>query len=273
MRKIKMKNEKGFSLVESMITMGLFFIILGAVYMMVIHYAEVARTEHSRIRMQQESRFLMTNFTQELQDAGAVLTAIPTFVKDIEQVSFNGLYPLNQTDYPDGFIVAAGDPSGVTYLAEDYSLADAGNFLLVNTVYKITSPDYDATLEYELRPWKDGDKAIIVNKEGYMVFKIKEVGYNDDTTDNIEMRALPVYYSGLLNTQTSRESEARTYIDTNTGTDGITGNTGDPSYQFRSLLVPGYPPPNAIRRSNNPAIGPRHRYQGPCGRIARLQYC
>jgi hypothetical protein len=192
--------------------MGLFFIVLGSVYMMVVHYGDVSRTEHSRLRMQQESRYMMTNFTQELQDAGAVLTHI-TSARWGESAYFNGIYPLNQTDYPDGFIVAAGDPDGVTRLSENYSRGENGNFLTVETVYKTTSPDYDATKEYELKPWKAGDKAILINTQGFYVFEVKEVQYQDETNDIIEMREQPVYYSGLLNTFSSRNDTARTYTD------------------------------------------------------------
>ncbi|HLP61883.1 MAG TPA: prepilin-type N-terminal cleavage/methylation domain-containing protein [Candidatus Deferrimicrobium sp.] len=235
MKKIKMKNEQGFSLIETMITMALFFIVLGSVYTMVIHYGNVSRTENSRIRMQQESRYMMTNFTQEIQDAGAVLTAIPTFVKDVKNISFNGIYPLNQTDYPDGFIVASGDPDGVTYLDQAYSKAANGYFMTVKTVYKTSSAEYDPTKEYELRPWKPGDKAMLVNDDGYFIFRVKAVTYNTDSTDTIEMRDLPVYYSGLLHTQTSRSTGFRTYIDQNTGPSAITGN--NVTYQEGSAVI------------------------------------
>lgn len=229
MSEIKMKNEKGFSLVETMVTMALFFVVLGSVYSMVIHYGNVSRTENSRIRMQQESRYMMTNFTQEIQDAGAVLTAM-----GLERpIIFNGVYPLNQTDYPDGFIVASGDPDGVTRLAEDYSFADDSYYLTVDTVIKTTSAGYNPAKEYEFRAWKPGDKAILVNQNGYLIFKVKTVTYNTNDTDIIEMREQPVYYSGLLYTQSSRSAGARLYTDT-LGS-GVKGN--DVTYPAKSAVI------------------------------------
>ena len=228
MSKRKIKNEEGFSLVETMITMALFFVVLGSVYTMVVHYGNVSRTENSRIRMQQESRYLMTNFTQEIQDAGAIITE--EGAKNGNKLIFNGIYPLNQTDYPDGFIVASGDPDAITHVAEDYSLADDGYYLKVDT---ITSPNYDPTKEYQFRDWKVGDKAILINESGYIVFKVKSVTHDTDMADIIEMRDQLVYYSGLLNTQSSRSTGYRIYSDTLGG--GVKGD--DVTYQKKSPVI------------------------------------
>lgn len=200
----KLKDQKGFSLVEMMVSMGLFLVVLSGVYVMVVHYGEVSRTEHSRLRMQQETRFLMGPFASDVQNAGAVLTITFTghFLKN--DPYFNGLWPLNKTAYPDGMIVAAGDPEAVTRLTEPYVPGDSGSVL---TVESTELAGYDATRPYELRQWAKGDTGIIVCKEGYLVFSVETL-----TETTITMREEPVYYSGLMNTTASPYS-AVTYTD------------------------------------------------------------
>ena len=208
MKKMKIiKKQEGFSILEMMITMSLFLIVLGSVYVMVVHYGDVSRTEHARLHMQQDSRFMMTHFTQELKDAGAVLTIASSgeFLGGREPY-FNGIFPLNHDDYPDGVIVAAGDPEAVTKLTDDYVREDDGNFLTVETT---TLPGYIPGEEWDVQPWKAKQKGIIIGPDGYFVFEVKDVP--GETT--IEMRELPVYYSGLLNAKTGTSASAKVYVD------------------------------------------------------------
>ncbi len=69
-----MKNNKGFSLLELMVTMGIFLLILLPVYFMIFHYSDIYKTENSRVKLQQESRFVLTNLATELKSVGNVLT-------------------------------------------------------------------------------------------------------------------------------------------------------------------------------------------------------
>jgi prepilin-type N-terminal cleavage/methylation domain-containing protein len=203
--KIKLKDQRGFSLIEMMISMGLFLIVLSGVYVMVVHYGQSSQTEHSRLRMQQETRYLTGPFASDIQNAGAVLTITFTgfFLKD--DPYFNGIWPLNKVNYPDGIIVASGDPEAVTRLTESYIPGDSGPVLAVETT---ELEGYDATRPYELRQWAKGDTGIIVCKEGYFVFCVERL---TDTT--IIMREEPVYFSGLLNTIAST-FEGISYADT-----------------------------------------------------------
>lgn len=208
MKKMKIiKKQEGFSILEMMVTMSLFLVVLGSVYLMVVHYGDVSRTEHSRLHMQQDSRFMMTHFTQELKDAGAVLTIASTgeFLGGKDPY-FNGIFPLNHDDYPDGVIVAAGDPEAVTKLTDGYVKEDDGNFLTVETT---TIPGYVPGEEWDVQPWKAKQKGIIIGPDGYFVFEVKDVP--GETT--IEMRELPVYYSGLLNAKTGTSASAKVYMD------------------------------------------------------------
>ena len=203
--KIRLKDQRGFSIIEMMISMGLFLVVLSGVYVMVVHYGEVSQTEHSRLRMQQETRFLTGPFASDVQNAGAVLTITFTgfFLKD--DPYFNGIWPLNKTNYPDGIIVASGDPEAVTRLMEPYVPGDSGSLLTVETT---ELEGYDATRPYELRQWAKGDTGIIVCNDGYLVFSVESI-----TATSITMREEPVYFSGLLNT-TASVFGGVSYVDT-----------------------------------------------------------
>ncbi|NIO84453.1 MAG: hypothetical protein GTN53_28415, partial [Candidatus Aminicenantes bacterium] len=153
------RNQSGFSLIETLVTMTMFFFILYGVYAMISHYGDVTRTEHSRIRMQQESRYLMASFTGEIKEAGAVLTLAntPAFLK--EKPYFNGIFPLNQTAFPDGIIIATGDPEATTKLAQPFN---GGASVL--TVKNAEVPGYDPGLPLyanNVLPWLKGDKGIV----------------------------------------------------------------------------------------------------------------
>lgn len=198
-KKIK-NNQKGFSLIEMMVTMSVFLIVLSGVYVMVVHYGDVAGTEHSRLRMQQEGRYLMSNFASEVKSAGSVLTLTFTgWWKLGEQGGelpyFNGIQALNQVNYPDGIILASGDPEAVTRTSEPYAIADQGYVIPVDST---NVSAYDPAYPFEYRPWTKGDTGIILCSDGYLVFKVESV-----TETSITMREEPVYFSGLLNTTAS----------------------------------------------------------------------
>ncbi len=207
-----MKEEKGFSLIEMLITASVFLVVLAGVYTMVFHYADVSRTEQSRRRMQQESRFLTSHFASELKNAGAALTYygnrfcesnLPPYDPDyIKGPFFNGIYPLNSSSYdqfPDGIIIAAGDHEAVTYLTQDFKPSDGDETLFVESTRRYV---YDP---YETPTWKAGDKGIVldIDSTGYYVFSVTEVP--DDKT--LAIRNIPVYYSGLLLTYPDLEKQ------------------------------------------------------------------
>ncbi len=187
------QNEKGFSLIESLITASVFLIVLAGVYLMVFHYAEVSRTEQSRRRMQQESRFLTSHFASELKNAGAVLTYISSISFSGATSYFNGISPLNSdnyANYPDGIIIAAGDPEAVTTLNGDYTTGDE-----TMNVESTEVAVYNESDPNENPPWGTGDKGIILDPNRYYVFYVE-----DADPGILSIRAESVYYSGLLQT-------------------------------------------------------------------------
>jgi prepilin-type N-terminal cleavage/methylation domain-containing protein len=207
-----MKNEKGFSLIEMIITMSIFALVLSGVYLMVIHFGKFSRNEHSRRRMEQEARFLTSNFAAELKNAGAVLTLANTSTFLSATPFFNGIYPLNDNtindEFPDGIIVAAGDPEAVTQLIVPFTPDEAGETPVLS-VRSTTVLGFDTLDPNAVPPWRVGDKGIILGTDGYYVFSVAETD-----VASITLRSEPVYYSGLLDSGGYRDVSAASNGDT-----------------------------------------------------------
>ncbi len=182
-----MRKNKGFTIVEALVYTAMMAFILGGLYTMIIYYKNVSTTEQSRVRLIQESRFVLSNLSEELKDAGAVLTLLNTggFLKATPY--FNGIFPLNNTNFPDGIIIAKGEPNAVTSLTSNFNPSSSTQ-LSVETTYRkdVTGNIY---------AWSVGDKGIVITQNGYYVFYVTGVNAN-----SLSIRASAVYYSGLLNT-------------------------------------------------------------------------
>jgi Tfp pilus assembly protein PilW len=175
-----MDRRKGFSLVEAMVVVVLMMIIMSAVYLMIMYYRDVSGTEQARVRQTQESRFLMSVFSSELKNAGSVMTLVNTGGFLSTPPYFNGIYPLNNTGFPDGVVVASGDPNAVSKLVS--VTTPANDTLLLNNTNATPA-------------WAIGDRGALIGPDGFYVFSVAGV-----SATSITMEATPVYYSGLLNT-------------------------------------------------------------------------
>lgn len=176
-----MGKRKGFSLVEAMVVMVLMVLIMSAVYMMIMYYRDVSGTEQARVRQTQESRYLLSVFSSELKNAGAVMTLANSGGFLTTPPYFNGIYPLNNTNFSDGVILASGDPNAVSKLTSPVDPSEDTTLLLNNTIATPT--------------WAIGDQGMLIGPEGFYIFSVKNVGVS-----SITMEDVPVYYSGLLNT-------------------------------------------------------------------------
>ncbi|MCP4220097.1 MAG: prepilin-type N-terminal cleavage/methylation domain-containing protein [bacterium] len=236
-------NEKGFSLVEMMVTMSLFIIILGSVYFMTAHYAETARTKHSQVRTQQEGRFFLSVFAQEIKECGSVIARMrDTFTKSFDPQSpppMIGLYPLNNgadNDFADGIILATGDPEAtICTLTTDFT--PGGNELKV--FYQPVQDESDglnlttaaSTTIQTLEGWDVGDKGIILWENAYYVFLVEGVATGNNTLQSsLTIRSEPVYFSGLLNTanyvdESTQDGYSTTYVGVEKGDDWATGQS------------------------------------------------
>ncbi|UCH92431.1 MAG: hypothetical protein JSV88_19330 [Candidatus Aminicenantes bacterium] len=187
---IQNKKPGGFSLIETIVTMSLFFGILFIVYVMIQHYGDVSKTEHSRQTLQQESRYMVSSFADELKEAGAVLTLAHTGSFLASAPFFNGIYPLNSTYFPDGIIIATGDPEAVTKLTNTFNPGETSL-----QVESTTVEAYDPDFPYENPQWGLGNTGIVLSATGYYVFSVTSASGN-----SISVGETPVYYSGLLST-------------------------------------------------------------------------
>ena len=237
-------DNRGFSLVEVMLTMLVFFVILFGVYSMVSQFTQVTRTENARERMVQESRFLMGMFADDLKGAGSVITlgaalsaSASSGVTAGYSPSFFGIYPLNNTNYPDGIILASGDPETKTNLKTKFIGTDT-----TLAVDSLNVPGYNATRPNDVRQWAENDKVIVLGSSGYVIGLVSQVNVSAGT---LSLRAERVYYSGLLNTTDPISS--RKYVDSSTVGNSIEYPVGSPVmrlssfciYLFKTKVLPG----------------------------------
>jgi type II secretory pathway pseudopilin PulG len=183
-----MDRRKGFTLVEAMVVVVLMMLIMSAIYLMIMYYRDVSGTEQARVRQTQESRYLLSVFSSEMKNAGAVMTLVNSGGFLTVPPYFNGIYPLNNTNFPDGLILASGDPNAVSKLTAVVNPSSNNTLQLNNTIATPAWVDSDTVPG-------GGDKGILIGPEGFYVFVAKTV-----TANSITMEGTPVYYSGFLNT-------------------------------------------------------------------------
>lgn len=178
-----MKNEKGITLIETLVSSALMLIILGSAFTLIIHFGNAQKTELALTRLSEESRFMFNAFAEELKDAGAMLTLSHSNSFLSNTPYFNGVFPLDKTNGPDGIILASGDPNGATTLTVAFS-PPSGPLTVKSTFRKdgITPA------------WAAGDKGIVIAANGYYVFSVTAV-----SPTTLTIRNTAVYYSGLLN--------------------------------------------------------------------------
>jgi len=206
---MKNKPQNGFTLLETMITMSVFLVILFGVYSMISHFGDVTKNQQVRQNLNQETRLMIDMFASEVKEAGAVMTLAEAIIQTGSEASFNGIWPLNmgETDlFPDGIIIAAGDPDAMTTSTE--ALPPGGTTLKVADA-KVKG--VDPLRPWDVRPWSKDDRGIIIGSDGYFVFKVESV---DEDNKMLILRDAAVYYSGLLDTSASYLGGQR-YTDSN----------------------------------------------------------
>jgi type II secretory pathway pseudopilin PulG len=182
-----MDKRKGFTLVEAMVVVVLMMLIMSAVYLMIMYYRDVSGTEQARVRQTQESRYLLSVFSSEIKNAGSVMTLVNSGGFLTVPPYFNGIYPLNNTNFPDGLILASGDPNAVSKLTSAVDPSSTTTLPLNNTIATPVWIPSDSGVP--------GDKGILIGPNGFYVFVVQSVSAN-----SITMEGTPVYYSGFLNT-------------------------------------------------------------------------
>jgi prepilin-type N-terminal cleavage/methylation domain-containing protein len=182
------RNQRGFSLVEMMVSLTVMLIIIVAIFSIIVAEQNTHLTEGRKLDMNQGARVIEQMLSEGFRGSGSVLSLANTPVLlGSPALCFNGIYPLNNTNYPDGVILASGDPLALTRLTQFFTPADA----TVN-VQSANLPDGSGPA------WQDGDCGLIMRSggnPGYYVFRVTAV-----TATTLTVRTTSVYYSGLLNT-------------------------------------------------------------------------
>jgi hypothetical protein len=176
-------RQRGISIIETLIVMGLILFVMATTFAMIIRFGESQKTDYARVRLSEESRFMFNAFAEQLKDSGSILTLAHSnsFLSDTPY--FNGIFPLDKTDGPDGVIMASGDPLGTTTLTADF--APSATTINVKSTFR---------KDGVTAAWKIGDRGIVLSTQGYYVFAVTGVA-----STALTIRDSAVYYSGLLN--------------------------------------------------------------------------
>ncbi|MCX6555877.1 MAG: prepilin-type N-terminal cleavage/methylation domain-containing protein [Candidatus Aminicenantes bacterium] len=190
----RQRCQRGFSLVEMMISLTVMLIIIVAIFSIIVAEQSTHLTEGRKLDMNQGGRVIEQMFSEGFRSSGSVLSQAQTPVMlGLPTIPFNGVYPLNNNDYPDGVILASGDPLALTRLTQIFTPGDA----TVN-VTKVDLPPDPVTLTVLGVAWHEGDFGLIMRPDGYTVFKVSLEPDLGDTL--LTIRQTAAYYSGLLDT-------------------------------------------------------------------------
>lgn len=207
--------HRGFTLIEVLVALAVTSLIMIGTYSLII----VNQKQHLREDRLREligtTRSLETFLCDDFRSAGAILSMLHTRNYLGKEVPFNGIQPLNNSAYPDGVILAAGDPDATTILSADWT---PGGSMTLDP----TNPG----------SWDVGDIGLVMTENGYYIFRVTAVAGNV-----LSLRNSSVYHSGLL-----QSAHFNDYLEDQLGYsgDGLTYQKNNPvvrlSY-FRIYLV------------------------------------
>ncbi len=185
------RRQSGFSLVEMMVSLTIMLIIIVAIFSIIVAEQATHLTEGRKLDMNQGARVIEQMLSEGFRSAGSVLSLANTPVLlGSPLVPFNGIYPFNHSDYPDGVILSAGDPLALTRLTQVFTPGET--LLNVETVDlppdPINPPDV---------AWHEGDFGLAMRTDGYFVFRVTATPALNAVT--LAIRDTSAYYSGLLN--------------------------------------------------------------------------
>ncbi len=187
------RRQSGFTLVEMMISATLMVIVFISIFSVIVASQRIHNTENRRLDMNQSARGIDQFMIEPCRDAGAVLGMLNTVSFLGALPEFNGVLPLynpvDPTAYPDGILVAAGDPAAVTFLADDFSDGDDAITVLTTNVQPVNITP--------VRAWHAGDFGMIARAGSYYVFRVTEEVASDT---ELSVATTAAYRSNLLAT-------------------------------------------------------------------------
>ncbi len=184
------KYNKGMSLIETMVSLVVTLGLIGGAMTVLMYMQKSTRNQESRISLTQESRFVLKQLVSEIRNSGSVITIMGSSSYTGKErpgaLPFYGLAPLNNTDGPDGIIVASATPYFASPLSSSFSVGSSV-LNLENTMH--SDPNM---------VWRKDDLLMVISKDGYVVLRNTAEQISSGAT-SIPVDAKPVYYSGLLN--------------------------------------------------------------------------
>jgi type II secretory pathway pseudopilin PulG len=197
----------GFTLVEMLVSLTIMIFLILALVTLIIATQNTHLTEGRKLDMNQGARVLEKILYDSFRSAGSVLSLANTpSLLGGSDIPFTGVYPLNNAAYPDGVILAAGDPDAVTRLTNDFAPASA-----TLNVVSVNLADGSGVA------WHADDLGLIMRSTGYYVFRVTATPALNAT--QLAVRVTPAYYSGLLNTAN--------YNDPANEQSAVAGNVGN----------------------------------------------
>jgi hypothetical protein len=196
-------------------------IIIIAIFSIIVAEQNTHLTEGRRLDMNQGARVIEQMLYDGFRSAGSVLSLANTAVLlNSSTIPFNGVYPLNNDIYPDGVILAAGDPMALTRLTT-VNFAPGSTEINVQTVNLPPDGINPPTLA-----WHNGDYGIIMRPDGYYVFQVDDTDLTTADT-SFTVRGTSAYFSGLLSIPPDPYTYFPGYNDQCDEQFGTTGNIGD----------------------------------------------
>jgi hypothetical protein len=194
--------RRGFSLVEMMVSLTIMLFVIIALISLIISTQSTHLTEGRKLDMNQGSRLIEQLLYDNFRSSASVLSLAntPTLLGS-PTISFNGVFPLNNVAYPDGVILAAGDPNALTRLTADF--VPGQQLVNVTTVNLFDNSDV---------AWHADDLGLVMRTDGYYVFRVTATP--NLGAGQMTIRTTPAYYSGLLNTANYNDSSDERFATT-----------------------------------------------------------
>jgi type II secretory pathway pseudopilin PulG len=188
---MKSEHESGMTLVEVMVSLGVTLFICFVVFSLLLDTQNTHLSENRKLDMNEAARSLEQFFSEQFRSAGAMLCLlnIPSFLGSAPP--FSGIYPLNNSDYADGVILACGDIDAATLTDSAFHSGDTE--LGVRNCMDGSPPQ-----------WQEGDWGMVVRADGYYVFRVTSVGDSGMGTV-LGVSGKPAYVSGLLECEHFRD--------------------------------------------------------------------
>ncbi len=230
-------KERGMTLMEILVALTIFVLIgLAFSVVLVFHQKSFVR-ENKRVLLQTQLRTGLLYIGDKLMSAGAGIGVACTQSymgsgsgNGLTQgtCSFRGIIPLNNSNGPDGLILAYGNTSTLTRLAPTQSSWNPSNTSLALEKVLDTSQATPVSM------WNPNDLGMVMSSDGFYIFRVVDVDVDNAT---LQIRPTPVYYSGLLNFSRTGEISISYTDQLPTVTNYSSPQTGDTITYFRNTSV------------------------------------